>query len=108
MTRVSDSVKSEFASVTGSQVMLLLLVWQPDLENLEGSSPPADKGGKNPCGCRCGPEVAHTRYFDRASFCQSSVTWPQVTARIRVGGVRASKCSSSVGGQGRLHHAGII
>lgn len=44
MTRVSDSVKSEFASVTGSQVMLLLLVWQPDLENLEGSSPPADKG----------------------------------------------------------------
>lgn len=61
MTRVSDSVKSEFASVTGSQVMLLLLVWQPDLESLEGSSPPADKGGKNPCGCRCGPEVAHTR-----------------------------------------------
>lgn len=52
------------------QVMLLLWVWRPDLENLKG------KEEENKEGPSCGPEVAHTCYLDCISFCQHSVIWP--------------------------------
>ena len=54
MTRVSDSVKSEFASVTGSEVTLLLLVWQPDLENLGGSVLQQTRGERTPVAAAVG------------------------------------------------------
>ena len=46
-TRVFNLGESGFASVNGSQVMLLLWVWRPDLENLKRKEEEDKEGERN-------------------------------------------------------------